>query len=205
MRRGEGGLTMPDVRVPRSFPLYVLRHGETEWNVAQRMQGSLNSPLTARGRVQAAEMARLLAAELGDDWPPVYASPQPRALETARIVTAGRTAPRLDERLRELTLGGWEGMTLADIEAARPGFFAASDPFFWRFNAPGGERYDMFAARVGSFLDELEGGAILVTHGIVSRVLRGLALGLAPDELGDRLPGGQGVIHVVADGRHRTL
>ena len=64
MRRGEGGLTMPDVRVPRSFPLYVPRHGETEWNVAQRMQGGLDLPLTARGRVQAAEMARLLAAEL---------------------------------------------------------------------------------------------------------------------------------------------
>ena len=107
-------------------PLYLLRHGETAWNVERRLQGSKDSALTARGREQAAAMGRALAVELArEPGPTIFLrSPLGRTRETALIV--GRALGldpaewRDEPRLAELGYGAWEGSTWAEIEVDHP-------------------------------------------------------------------------------------
>lgn len=182
--------------------LYILRHGETVWNAEGRLQGRADSPLTATGRAQAARQGALLAAA-GVGNLPLRASPSPRALTTAEIALPGRPI-LLDARLMEVDLGDWTGALIADLAAARPDIATAADAHHWKFGAPGGETLEAMAARCRAVLDDLDGPAILVTHGLTSRVLRCLALGLPPHALAD-LPGGQGVIHHIRDGQARLI
>ncbi len=134
---------------------------------------------------------------------PIIASPQGRARRTAEIIreelgSAG--AVRVDERLRELTLGSWDGLTYGEIEAVSPGIFDDDGPE-WCFRAPDGESYDAFAARVGEWLGEQNDAApiIVVAHGLVSRVLRGLYAGL-PRAVALTLPVPQDRIYRLSDG-----
>jgi broad specificity phosphatase PhoE len=162
--------------------ILLLRHGETEWNLERRYQGRFDSPLTERGAAQARAIGRLLAGLPAAVAAPIVASPQGRARRTAEIIreelcSAG--AVRVDERLRELTLGSWDGLTYGEIEARSPGIFDHDGPE-WCFRAPDGESYDAFAARLGEWLGEQNNTVpiIVVAHGLVSRVLRGLYAGL---------------------------
>ena len=93
--------------------LWVMRHGETEWNVAGRLQGRSDSALTARGRAQAARQARLVAAIRGKR----VSSPQGRACDSARIVFAGQ-AFATDPRLAEICIGDWTGRSAAALRRA---------------------------------------------------------------------------------------
>lgn len=183
----------------RDFPeIFVLRHGETEWNAQGRMQGWLDSPLTARGRAQAARQADTLTTlgmfERGDEVQ-FFVSPLGRTQQTADIALPGVT-PNPDDRLREISVGDWEGQVLSDLKARHPERFREEDPLYWYDHAPGGEGYGALEYRCAMFLDELKAPAVIVTHGITSRMLRCLALGLSRDRLGE-LPGGQGVVHSV--------
>ena len=183
-------------------PLFILRHGETVWNAQGRLQGHADSPLTPTGRDQAARQ-RALLAQAGAAHLPLRSSPSPRALTTAEIARPGRPI-LLDARLMEVGLGDWTGQAITDIAAANPHVAEDGDPHMWKFTAPGGERLGDLAARCRAVLDDLDGPTILVTHGLTSRVLRCLALGLSPDRMMD-LPGGQGVIHHIADGAARLM
>lgn len=182
--------------------LWILRHGQTEWNVAGRLQGLLDSPLTDIGRAQAAEQGRILARVAPADTIAI-SSPSPRAMTTASLAMPGRQVAR-DARLTEIDLGQWQGRALADIEAAHPEIAAETDPNLWKFNAPGGESLPAMEARVRSFLVDLSAPAILVTHGVTSRLMRCAILGLPVTGLSD-LPGGQGVVHHLRDGVARVL
>jgi broad specificity phosphatase PhoE len=176
---------LPPLPKSRSMTILLLRHGETEWNRARRHQGRFDSPLTERGIGQARAIGVLLrrlpeAAAAG-----VVASPQGRARHTAEIVreqlhTAGEL--RTDARLRELTLGAWDGLTYREIEARSSGIFDGDGRSTWWFRAPDGESYDSFAARLGEWLGEQEEAVpvIVIAHGLVSRVLRGLYARLPP-------------------------
>jgi probable phosphoglycerate mutase len=102
-----------------------------------------------------------------------------RARRTAEIICEHLGAApqlRLDDRLRELSLGSWDGLTYDDIAMCSPGVFAGEGRHEWCFRSPDGERYEAFAARVGEWLSEWVDASfvVVVTHGIVSRVLRGL-------------------------------
>jgi probable phosphoglycerate mutase len=168
-------------------PLYMLRHGETAWNLDRRMQGSKDSALTARGRAQAAAMGRALAAELArEPGPTVFLrSPLGRTSETALIV--GRELGldpaewRDDPRLAELRYGDWEGSTWKEIEARQPDALAN-----WRadpegFCPPGGETHFELRRRTAAVLaDIIASGTrtVVISHGVSGAVLRGLHLGL---------------------------
>ena len=190
----------------RDFPeLWVLRHGETEWNAEERLQGLLDSPLTETGIAQAEAQGRLLAAAGLPDGVRVLSSPAPRALRTAEIALAGLGLPiETDPRLVEIDLGQWQGLTLSELRAANPAIRKASDPHLWKFLAPGGETLGQMAGRVGALLDTLEGPTVLVTHGVTSRLLRCIVLGLPIADL-TAVPGGQGVVHHIRDGQARVL
>lgn len=184
--------------------LLVLRHGETEWNRAGRLQGGIDSALTPAGVAQG-ERQRAILDSLGAtaDWA-WYASPQGRAWRTAEIAR-GPDGPPItpDPRLREIGIGDWAGRLRDEIAAERPGVFAGP-PLMWYDDAPGGEGLTCLAARVGEFLASLHRPSVIVTHGITSRMLRCLALGL-PATRFNRLEGGQGVVFRIAGGQSERL
>jgi probable phosphoglycerate mutase len=185
--------------------IYVLRHGETEWNAEGRFQGALNSPLTEKGRAQAARQAALLS-QLDLSAFDVRVSPQGRAFETAAIALA-RLVPflRTDDRLREIEVGEWSGQLRKNLSVTGETLVDTPDgPLALYEHAPGGEGFAALRERCEAFLASLERPTICVTHGITSRMLRSVALGIPAAQLGD-LPGGQGVVHIVENEQHRTL
>ena len=174
--------------------LLILRHGQTTWNAVDRMQGRLNSPLTELGRAQAARQGEILAGLDLTGWA-TYASPKGRAFHTAGIALAGLSDHiRTDDRLCEIDVGAWNGVLRSEVKATRPELFEGDAAFDWYDQAPGGEGYAGLEARCRSFLDTLHCNAVLVTHGITSRVLRCVATGNPVKDLA-LLPGGQGNIY----------
>ncbi len=167
--------------------IYLIRHGQTEFNRDGRFQGACDSPLTALGEAQAQQVGRRLAELTGLDTA-IVSSPLGRAHATAAIIreSAGLTAQiALDARLAEVSMGSWDGLTWPEIEATKPGFSLETLPLDWYMRSADGETYDAFAGRLGDWLAahrDKPGPLIAVTHGVVSRVLRGLYLGLGKDE-----------------------
>ncbi|WP_415920329.1 histidine phosphatase family protein [Tateyamaria sp. SN6-1] len=186
-------------------PIYVMRHGETEWNAEGRFQGALNSPLTAKGRAQAQQLAEALAP-LDLSGFDVRVSPQGRAFETAAIALA-RQVPflRTDDRLREIEVGAWSGCMRSEVTPQGMVLEDTPDgPLALYEHAPGGEGFAKLRARCVDFLNSLTAPTLCVTHGITSRMLRTVALDQPTPTLG-ALPGGQGIVYVVENGTHRQL
>src|SRR5262245_50499597 len=140
--------------------LYFIRHGETDFNVAQRLQGRSDTSLNARGRAQSGEFAGVLRDLFARDrhQPSDYAyvsSPLLRARQTMEIVRAALglepKAYGVDERLAEISYGEWEGFTLAEIQAREPGVLQRRERDKWDFIPPGGESYRDVAKRVAAW------------------------------------------------------
>jgi broad specificity phosphatase PhoE len=172
--------------------ILLVRHGETEWNLQRRYQGRSDSPLTERGIAQAHAIGRLLRTLPDAASARIVASPLGRARRTAEIIREHLpAAPELllDDRLRELSIGSWDGLTYREIATRAPGVFDGEGRHEWYFRSPDGERYEAFAARIGAWLHTSDESCflIVVTHGIVTRVLRGLYASL-PREVALVLP-----------------
>jgi len=180
--------------------IYLIRHGETEWNASGRFQGKLDSPLTAAGVAQAEACARRLA-EIAPDISALFASPLGRVRHTTSIITSFGTypQPRWDDRLAEVSIGSWDGLTHIDIDAQWPGLLDGATPFDWFFRSPDGESYEAAAARVRDWLESLEGVVVAVSHGLIGRIIRGVYLDQAKDDA-LRLPVPQDVIWRLAGG-----
>jgi len=181
----------------------LVRHGETEWNLEQRIQGRLDSPLTERGIAQANSIGRRIGALPEMATAGIVASPLMRARRTAEIICRHRPGAtlRLDNRLREISLGSWDGLSRDEIGLRAPGIFEGDGRYEWYFRSPDGETYDAFADRIADWLGEaVETPAlIVVTHGIVSRVLRGLYAGL-PRNVALSLPNTQDRMFLLSNG-----
>ncbi|RME88118.1 MAG: alpha-ribazole phosphatase [Anaerolineae bacterium] len=154
--------------------LYLIRHGETDWNVEGRWQGQANVPLNARGRAQAARLAQALKDVPFDA---VYSSDLARARETAEALARLKGLPvHEDPRLREIHQGEWQGMLVTEIQARYAERFERrkSDPL--RVAPPGGETVAKVRERVVRALEE-----ILAKHpgGTVAVVSHGFALAVA--------------------------
>jgi broad specificity phosphatase PhoE len=190
--------------------LYYVRHGETDWNLAQRYQGQRDIPLNATGRAQAARNGAILeevlgAAAAGLDY---VASPLLRARETMEIIR-GRMglapgAYRTDPRLAEVNYGHWEGHLWSELPSLDPEGFAARRADMWGWQPRGGESYRMLSERVAGWLDSVERDAVVVAHGGVMRVLRGLIEGLAPAAI-QQLPVPQDKVLVLEADRARWI
>lgn len=181
--------------------IYLIRHGETEWNAAGRFQGQLDSPLTSHGKAQAnAYGARL--AQLGVRFDSVIASPLGRTRQTAAIIaTCGRFPPvSFDERLAEVSVGSWDGLTHIDIDAQWPGLLDGTNPFDWFFRSPDGESYEAVYARSNEWLGAQRGTVLAISHGLVGRIIRGAFLNLPQDDA-LALPVPQDIIWRLANGR----
>ena len=188
--------------------ILLVRHGETEWTLARRYPGWSDSPLTERGPAQAEAIGRLLCSLPEARSAGLVASPIGRARHTAEIIRdcLERSEPlRFDERLRELSFGSWDGLDRAQIAALRPGIFDGKRSNEWYFATPDGETYEVFAGRVGAWLAEAgDEPLIVVTHGVVTRVLRGLYAGL-PRAEAMRLAVPQDRIFRLAGGRIQEI
>jgi probable phosphoglycerate mutase len=185
--------------------IYLIRHGETEWNRDSRIQGRRDSPLTARGREQARRIGQRLAT-LGLAGLPVSASPLGRVQATLAIigeqVVLGPV--RLDARLSEVALGCWEGLTANEIRAAYPDLVADAPQHGWGFRSPDGETFDAVATRVTAWLGEQTTPVIALAHGMLGRVLRAVYTGMPADAaMADPL--GQDVVWHFHDGAMSVL
>ena len=140
--------------------IFLLRHGETEWNAEGRFQGQRDSSLTARGREQAGQLGRILSqAFAGARVPPFYVSPLGRTRDTATIVGRHLDASGtmcVEPRLQEVSTGVWDGLTREAIEAGWPGALDGTDHFDWYFRSPDGETLETALEGVQSWLSELE-------------------------------------------------
>lgn len=185
--------------------IYLVRHGETEWNAAGRFQGSLDSALTRRGMAQAEAMGRRLAdVAAGAD--SFVASPLGRTRQTATIIQdcGSFRATEFDARLAEVSTGSWDGLTHEDIDAEWPGALDGSTAFDWFFRAPDGESYEAAFSRVEDWLGDVQGTVIAVSHGLIGRIVRAVYLGLAREEA-LCLPVPQDVIWHLRDGEIRQI
>ncbi|HLX24684.1 MAG TPA: histidine phosphatase family protein [Usitatibacter sp.] len=158
--------------------IVVVRHGQTDWNVAMKIQGHGDSNLTEEGIAQAEAIAARLADEPCDV---LMSSDLGRAHETAKRVAArnGKSIV-LDSRLRERAFGVGEGMSYADLDRAYPGSFQRDGRVDVDLCVPGGESRRQFHARVcGTFEDIAATHAgrnlIVVAHGgVLSSLYRNI-------------------------------
>jgi len=182
-------------------PLFILRHGETEWNAQDRLQGRFDSPLTAQGVQQARDQHEILRPyDLSGV--AAFCSPQGRAFHTASIALRG-LVPAIETRdaLREIGLGEWAGRHRSELKPYLP---EGSDGFAVYPAAPQGEGFAVLHARCAAFLSQLNRPAVLVTHGITSRMLRLILLGRGIADLPD-MQGGQGVVFHIENGQQKRL
>jgi probable phosphoglycerate mutase len=189
----------------RPLEVYLVRHGQTEWNASGRFQGKLDSPLTARG-ISQAEAAGRKVASFEHVIDAVLVSPPGRARQTSAIIRSMSNLPpeQVDERLREVSIGSWDGLTQTDIDACWPGLLDGATSFDWYFRSPDGERYEDAAGRAEEWLAHSGATVLAITHGLMSRIIRGAYLGLSKAEALE-LAVDQGAIWRLADGSITTL
>lgn len=183
--------------------LFLVRHGETDWNVAGRLQGGRDVPLNALGRLQAAQAGRVLQQLAGDVRSLGFvSSPLSRAVETMRILRTTLELPvttfDLDPRLVEISFGRWEGQTWPELRRRDPLGIRKREADPWGFCPPGGESYDDLAARVGAALDALAGDTVVVTHGGVIRAVLSARTGM-PQREAAMLRVRQGAVYVIGE------
>lgn len=163
--------------------IYLLRHGQTEYNREGRIQGRCDSPLTDEGRQQMRTMGALLRELLaGQGEYEIIASPQSRARNSAQIVReeAGIAGPVItDERLQEVGCGSWERHHFASICERDP--LVAETPCFlsaWAHYCSDGEGLDEATERLWSWLCWAGSrNLVVVSHGVAGSILRTLYIG----------------------------
>ena len=188
--------------------IYYIRHGETQWNAEGRLQGTRDIPLNELGRRQAAHAGNVLADLLARDGRdksslPFVASPLGRARTTMELVRGAlKLSPdeyALDDRLREIGYGVWEGSTLAEMQAADPVLYAKRLTAKWTMAPEGGETYAEVQRRMRDWYDAVNGDTIAVAHGGTARALM-VALGIETPASAADLLIEQGAVYVFREG-----
>jgi len=166
--------------VPANVTLYFCRHGQTEANAEKRFQGrTRDTALTATGVAQARAIAQTLRQRAPEFATLAYvASPLPRARRTMEIIRLGldldASGYTTDDRLMEIDLGKWDGLTDDEARNAFPKEFVERGNDKWNVRVPGGENYADVAARAERWICDLKADTFAVSHGAFTRILRGL-------------------------------
>lgn len=159
--------------------LYVVRHGQTDYNAELRFQGRMDIPLNANGKEQARGNGRVLkdlihgCAEQFD----FVSSPLGRTRQTMEIIRGelalDKNGYRLDDRLIEISFGDWEGHTAKELEVKFPELYAARERDKWNFTPPGNptENYAMVAERIAPYLNSVDKPTVCICHGGVIRTM----------------------------------
>ncbi|MCC7395382.1 MAG: histidine phosphatase family protein [Sphingomonadaceae bacterium] len=197
--------------------MFIARHGETIFNAVGRMQGDgqIHTPLTRRGFGQADKMGAALAQWLGTHQAlELWCSPAGRAQQTLSVMAEHIGADwhqrHVDARLNEINVGSWTGQNYAEIRQEIGDFVCTRTGLFTK-TAPDGEDYPAVATRLRAWLAGLEAidaDRLVVMHGMSSRVLRGIMLGLEPDRrfgvpVAEGLP--QGTLVMIGGGQEQII
>lgn len=158
--------------------LFIVRHGETEFNVQKRMQGRIDSPLTQKGIDNAISLGKQLKDIRFDK---IYTSPSPRAYRTAELIKAelrdqGEILIHTEDELREMNLSEWEGKSIEEIERQYPEFHE----LFWNkpqlFKLGGGDSFQQVQDRAIGMIKKLisenkQGNILIITHSVVIKTI----------------------------------
>ncbi|EHR1013943.1 histidine phosphatase family protein [Vibrio parahaemolyticus] len=183
--------------------IFVLRHGETEFNADKKLQGHCNSSLTSKGSDQARRVGTTLKQYVENRPFRVYSSTLGRALQTSQIVCEELNYSyenlNKEPRLKEFSLGEWEQRTIPSLEQEIPNLLAQND---WYLQAPNCETYESVRERLSSWLSDVahDEDIVVVSHGLTGIVLRGLLLGMDYTQVWQQdLP--QDAFFIIEDGR----
>ncbi|EHK7402943.1 histidine phosphatase family protein [Vibrio parahaemolyticus] len=183
--------------------IFVLRHGETEFNADKKLQGHCNSSLTSKGRDQARRVGTTLKQYVENRPFRVYSSTLGRALQTSQIVCEELNYSyenlNKEPRLKEFSLGEWEQRTIPSLVQEIPNLLAQND---WYLQAPNCETYESVRERLSSWLSDVahDEDIVVVSHGLTGIVLRGLLLGMDYTQVWQQdLP--QDAFFIIEDGR----
>lgn len=173
-----------------SHRLLFIRHGETDYNREGRLQGQRDIPLNPKGREQASAVGRSLRKLAGAEIDRLEAahafvsSPLIRTRETMERARVAMGLPQqdygLDDALKELTFGDWEGLTWPEVQARDPTSAAARAAAKWDFTPPNGESYATLALRLTPWLTSVEHDLFVASHGGVARALLYLLADVPP-------------------------
>lgn len=188
--------------------IYYIRHGLTDWNVQQRLQGRLDIPLNAEGRGQAARCGEILRdvfqrAGRAPQELDYVSSPLVRARKTMEIARASlgleHTDFAVDARLAEIAFGEWEGLTYSDVMALDRDVVAKRESDKWGFCPPGGESYAQVTQRMRAWYESVDQDTVVAAHGGTARALVA-HLALVPPEDATHYAIDQGVVYVFENG-----
>jgi probable phosphoglycerate mutase len=192
----------------REPTIYYIRHGETAWNAAGRFQGAQDIPLNDRGLTQAAHAGSILKDLFARDGRTALslafvASPLGRARHTMELVRGALQLPpgeyALDDRLREIGYGHWEGSTLQQMQVSHPELYAVRETDTWGVPPPDGESYAAVTIRMRDWYRSVQGDTVSVAHGGTARALM-VALGIETPSSAIDLTIEQGAVYVFGDG-----
>lgn len=154
--------------------LYIIRHGETDWNKDDRIQGRLNSNLTEKGR----DNATVLGERLKDiEFAKIITSPSGRALETTELVrAAGDIDVQKNEMIMEMDMGPWQGLMKSEIREQYPDAYECFMNSPQLYQNEDAESFIDIYKRAEDFLHELKsskqtGNLLIVTHGLFIKAL----------------------------------
>jgi probable phosphoglycerate mutase len=171
--------------------LYLVRHGETLWNVEGRYQGQLDPPLTEKGRQQAVTTAESLVSL---DFEAIYSSDLARARQTAEALAEKTGLPiQLDSRLREIHQGEWQGVLIDDIRAHWPRQIDGWENDPWTHHPPGGERLQALQTRLFAAIDDIaachpQGKVAVFSHKLPIALLKIRYQGYSAEQIWSLLP-----------------
>jgi len=169
--------------------IYLLRHGQTEWNVEGRYQGQLNSPLTSLGREQAKQNAQKLQKYLNINEVKLFASPLGRARETAEIIAkeSGLESSKIifEEDIQEVNYGIFEGQTKEYCKDVYAKAFTEREANKFTYVLEGGESYENVFVRLKRWLSSVEEEEVIVVvaHEMINRALRGIYCQLSNEKM----------------------
>lgn len=155
--------------------LYLIRHGQTDWNIEGRWQGQADVPLNQHGREQAEKIARELA---GEGIKAIYSSDLSRARQTAQAIsTTTGLSIHFDPRLREIHQGDWQGMLVSEIQARYGEKFRQRKENPLAVAPPGGETVMQVQGRVVAAVEDIVHGhpverVAVVSHGFALAVIQ---------------------------------
>lgn len=176
--------------------IYIVRHGETDWNIENRMQGHTDIPLNIKGIHQAEEIAKHLKDIHLDI---IYTSPLSRAYETATIINSYHKIQIIkNDSLRERQFGQLEGKTYEEVNKFHPALIFNEVWHYPDYRPPGGESVNELKDRVVKFVKKILKephcqSILIVSHGVALRILTGTFLGTPPEQLNQLRIGNAGL------------
>ncbi len=168
--------------------IFLVRHGETDWNDQKRIQGINDIPLNVSGKRQAARLAEALRCK---QFAAYIASPLSRAFDTAAVISNDSSIIETDSRLKERYFGSYEGKTEHEITHLLNTRYNASlqylDSSFDWFGDPEVETIEAVTKRSNECLDDLharfgDNDICVVTHGGVIKTIFDVVLGIDPNK-----------------------